>query len=334
MYTRRITNAIALTLSACLEGWEDKTNPIAVEQGMKFLVNKNAPDFNDDTAFYGTANFAGVSKDGKLYSCIGRACHSTIGSMPDEHRHAVATENGATRSGKDLKNVELFLEWLLYHSPYSMFIVNRNDFDFCLNHGFIVSGMAPYKLLQNLMIITRHFKECHENCFKTFDDLVLNHGVDPLVAYSCLFNSNISSKAGSYQSTEAHPSTVYQDHGAHRVTTTYTLEGLLNIVKGNLIAEPGEPYIELASIQGGSKLWKSGGKVSFSIQGMEYPGLNKAIRISRGEAVDDVKIYHPPNPFAPKTYRTDMAKRFTCDEAVKVAIPWLDAALKEKLANG
>lgn len=352
MSTTRVLSAVSpnfISITPPMGDFQPEISTAALEAAKSFLTHNGG--------FHRVGNFAGITEKGLIDTRTGGACHSAISSFDTPYRYAVATECGWNRQysdgspKKDAETVTPFLEWFLYHSPYGHFIANRDDFDFCLNNGFIVSGKMPRKLLQNIMIITRHFYEITRKTFEEFNDAVLNRGIDPLVAYSTLFNSGFSYSSTNESTTKYCLTQIYQGYNGHRVQRAYNPEELVRIARNKPLWPLNETYEDRASIRGGSALWCKMSDPSYTGEGdayttsavpglcamrKEYSCLDNAIKTHRGEAPTNTKIYHPPNPFKVSSSAHEeriKTTKFTNDEAIKVVLPWLDKKVKELLSN-
>lgn len=309
-----------------LDTFSPKVDEKCVEAGKDWLVKQGR-------YFSRVANFCGIGPKGGLEPLKGSACHYGIGGLTS--RHYVATENGWSRRLKntqldeqatDLSIMEPFLRWLLSDDCiYSKFIVNRDDFEFCRDHGFIVTGEAPFKLLQNLMILTRHFYEVNTKSFRKFNEL-LEKGVTPFLAYMTTFNVYNSCSLGARQ-------TEVNGNLGHRVHCLFGLDAFKAYKKGDVTPEDGfgKPYIEHASIHGGSVLFQDKSDTTYTEKGAllrKYDKeFNNLILESRGEKTK-VEGYRPPNPFEAKrtpAYPDVNAKwRMTYEELYNVFVPYIE----------
>ena len=78
----------------------------------------------------GTATFAGFSKKGEKSAVISGSCHAGMERMSSTFSHLFATSSYRGDEKKEI--VAPFIEWLVYHSPYSDFILNKFGFLFIL----------------------------------------------------------------------------------------------------------------------------------------------------------------------------------------------------------
>ena len=273
--------------------------------------------------FSSTANWL-TSEDGfvNYEPYRGRACHAALPRHDDRcFKNLIATENGWARahiSGASF--ISPFLSWFLYDSPYGEFILNRDDFDFCFNYGFILSGSLPQPLLMNICIISRHFYELDQKTFTTFNSLT-SKGFDPTLCYSMLFNSY-----GSYT-----PTAAYMPYGGHRAASSYSPVDLLNMYRGVYGCATTDTMTRVNSIYGASKLFCSEPDQSVLTWAKGNKEFLDALRGSRGQEKEG---YRPPNPFKlapPRHQRVMQAHEFTNEEAVDFVIPYLDTYLRKEM---
>lgn len=255
------------------------------------------------------------------------------------YSNVIAFENGWSRNTrepapalkvKDTKNLSWpFLSWFLYDSPYGEFILNRDNFEFCSTNGFIVSGTIPHALLQNIAIISRHFYEIHKDSFVRFNEMTLEKGVDPTIAYAFLFNSYYSYYGDSYLK---HPFGIY---AGHRVTSAYRPQEFLNLFKGE--------WGSLAEKRN-SGVWRSPSKAGslFAADEAYYNGFpswarnnknfQEALKAYRKPDVN-LETYSPPNPFVrnPTLPRILGAGEFTFEECFDFVMPYVDDLIRKEL---
>jgi hypothetical protein len=190
-----------------------------VETVKKWFVD-NKSNFNN------TANFVKLFSNGKLGARLGRPCHADIGKYP-EHDQIEAVYDEVVLVGTEISSRQYslapninfeeeekkqrgFLQWFLYESFASRYIVNKEDYAFVRKYGIIVSADIPQPILQGIMIISRHFHEVNERAFSKFDELV-KQGYNPNFAYIFCFNSTWSYQG---QMSENHPVESVTNHRA------------------------------------------------------------------------------------------------------------------------
>jgi hypothetical protein len=300
--------------------------------------------------FSSTANWV-VSSDSwqkadNVVAYVGRACHASFPSMGNKKffDSVICLDNGWDRNGKHLsatvaakdtgaKNLSSpFLSWFLYESPYGEFILNRDDFEFCRDYGFIVSGHLPHAVLMNMAIISRHFYEIHKDSFAMFNELTLNRGIDPTIAYSCIFNSYYSHYG------EAYISNKYLNYSGHRVSCCYTPTTLVNLFNGVFgdVAVQKKMFLHC---------YTSGAKALFKIKETYEDNFARWAKhdktfiaaLNKWRKPDaDLSTYKPPNPFAPRNPYDEQLRilghgEFTFKEAFDFAIPYLDDLVRKEL---
>jgi hypothetical protein len=290
-------------------------------------------------SFSGTTNWVcWAGKDGfSLYKS--QACHYRLPNMPKEsYSKLLGLENGAKRKGnkKSVTTTLPFLTWFLYHSPYGEFILNRNNFNFCANYGFIVSGSLPQPILMNLAIISRHFYELSTDCFELFNKTTLEDGIDPTIAYSVIFNTYTLAIEGLNDKTSTQK---YYGYTGHRVSEPYSPPVLLNIFNGVYGKASLLSMRTHKTIYGAADLFKThkGGPHTLTDWTMKSQAFQKSLDLWRKTRKDNLlKVYRPPNPFIQQVYQKPQRLRegeFTNREAIEFVLPWLDAYIREQLNN-
>lgn len=116
-----------------------------------------------------------------------------------------------------------FWDWFITKSVYSRFVVWAE-----FGEGLIVSSDMPVALLQNMMIISRHFHEARY-AFEWFNKWT-SMGLGPAIAYVLAFNST-----GSYM--EPSPDTPIREYPGHRAMGIPTMDGLRNFLLGEIPLE-------------------------------------------------------------------------------------------------
>jgi hypothetical protein len=283
-----------------LKDWVSTVPPELVKKAEEQLLY-----YEDE--FDGTANFFGISNTGNVEVYTERQCHASMSRVDESYRVALATENGRDRSGKDADLCRPFLKWMLYESPYHFIILNRDNFDFCEQHGFVFAGDAPTTYVQANCILSRHFYEVPKESFKAFNEMV-ERGIDGLIAYNIAFCSNLYAYARPEQR-ETYNFTGY--HG-HRVHPAFNPEILVNMIKGDLQQDFGKTYQEAPSIYGCTRLFVPNGNDPYYAGNHEDYALCKYRKKStafhnymlrcegRGGEEATAEVYRPPNPFAKK----------------------------------
>lgn len=156
---------------------------------------------DNQSKFHTTANYAIIGEKGEItLQRIADSCHYSIGNPGTSDRCLIVTENGYSRrmspnnkysnKPKNSNYCFNFLDWLLNESFAGRFILNRDNWDQCLNKGFILSADTNHLLLQNILILTRHFWEISEDRFKLFDEL--SEVVERNFAYGLAFNTTLA----------------------------------------------------------------------------------------------------------------------------------------------
>jgi hypothetical protein len=280
---------------------------------------------NEYPSFSNTSNWLYSKDDWQTYERrTNQACHASLTSMEQKaYDTVIATENGLNRLVLKPKkdNYKPFLSWLLYDSPYGEFILNREDFDFCLDYGFVISGGLPQPLLMNICILSRHFYEIPVDSFKAFNKLT-SDGIDPTVCYSMLMNRYGVDDTG-----------IWQSYGGHRAAPAYSPVVLKNIYNGVYGKDVERRTMkDIKSIYGASKLFDNNQYNAFTHWAQDDEDFRKALKESRGVPVE---TYRPPNPFV-KNLNADSAIRpgqFTNKECVDFVIPYLDKLIRKEMSG-
>jgi hypothetical protein len=280
--------------------------------------------------FTGTANFAIFDQDGEHKPRFAAACHSGIASPGIENRCVVATSNGRKYRADPLspEQVEPFLRWFLYESYMGRFILNRDDFVFCRDYGFIVSADVYTPLMQNIMITSRHFKECHVRSFEKFNELVAA-GVPGDLSYVVCFlsywsyNSNLSEKSA------------FRNYGGHRASDVFNLPSLKLFMAGELGTHVGKIitdekyfYRKKSEYNGGKQFFKKNDYNSTTfVQDLLPTDKECRERLSAyRKHTSSGEMYKPPNPFqrsfSPQPENTDpLDANYT--EVFEVILPYM-----------
>lgn len=292
-------------------------SPEIIEAAKKWFVEAK-PQF---TA--GATNFAGVNKKGEVLPFLLQGCHAS-GPYLSHNRFSevFATEIALGRNSfSTAKELMLpFLRWLVYESYYSPFILNKDDFDFIQEYGIIISGETPYKLLHNLCITSRHFRECSDNAFIYFNRMTQEEGYDPYIPYLLSFCSNISSQAATWNPKIEEQ--LFQIYGGHRAfgPANITFEHLKRYYEDKAFSTfVGEPWKESATIYGSSDIFGNG--QSLDLLRKNDNEFNQLILQHR--AGGKVVEYKPPNPFVRKTQGAPNPDRILVSEIIPVLLPYL-----------
>ena len=301
-----------------LEDWVSSVSPETVA-----LAQKVFEEGEEDFPSKGNTNFVGVSVTGDFDWVKGTACHAYMSSLA--YRDVIVTENTTKRAGKGLELCRPFLRWFLYDSPYGFIILNRDDLDWCENHGFVIAGDAPTTLVQCALIISRHFKECTNLAFETFNKL-LARGIDGFIAYQICFNSNISGLS-SYKGRH------FEYLSGHRVSGAVSPSVALDYYEGEVQGDISRTYKDAPSIYGSSSLFVSSYTYNGSYALSNWRRNNKDFHnflLEKEGKLNPSEAYRPPNPFAPKPADYNEHK-FTCEQAVTDVADYYQQYVKENL---
>lgn len=281
---------------------------------------------------------------GRFYT--NKACHASLPYMQEsEYKSVIAFDNGWKRNARPpsgqfeglseekRKNLSLpFLSWFLYVSPYGEFILNRDDFEYCRDYGFIVSGEIPHAVLMNIAIISRHFYEIAQDCFIRFNKMTLEQGIDPTIAYSSLFCTYYSHYAEDYLKRK------YIVYSGHRVTNAYSPPVLINLFNGVYgdLASSKKMYKQKTLYNAGTLFQLS--KVTYATNLAEWCRADRdfiAALKSWRNPNKDISTYKPPNPFTPRNAVEEQsilrAGEFTFEEGFDFVIPYIDALVRKEL---
>lgn len=279
--------------------------------------------------------FAGFGKKGEFLGKVTGVCHAgAIGiGKTEESRSVFATTCGKPGT-KDKKVYGPFLDWFLNDSPFSFLILNKDDPDFCLEHGFIFSYDAPRELFHGACIVSRHFLECTPLSFKIFNDLVENKNIHPIIAFNFCFCSNLSNS----KRKNVLPKTWFLVQSNHRIGLPFSVESLVNIFLGLLVYTSGFTYKQSPSIRGCSRLWRSSSDTAFYFNIREKnKDLDKLILNFR-EKQGYIPVYSPPNPFVKmvefshnEIQKRQKERNFTLEEMIEIVIPYIQEKVFERL---
>jgi hypothetical protein len=223
---------------------------------------------------------------------------------------------------------------MLYESPYRFVILNRDNFEFCEEHGFVFAGDAPTTYVQANCILSRHFYEVPVASFEAFNAMV-ERGIDGLIAYN-LAICNYGSAAGNIQS-----AALFRSYGGHRVHPAYKPEILVRMINGEVVRPLQGTYEEEPSIFGCTSLFVDQDAPSpyelpedkaFALS--EYRSVNtdfhNYLLKAEGKLEEKAEVYRPPNPFVKKPNNgVDATYRFTYQQAFTVVADYLQRYVEE-----
>jgi len=274
------------------------------------------------------ANFMILAKAGQSEK-VNQPCHREISYDNRVGKALVATECGWGRRRWTIGagNEDLFRPFFDYLTKESF----AKDFFLYadIRDGFVVSSDIFAPLLQNIMIMTRHFYEVHEDGFKTFNDMVAK-GISGDIAYPLCFNSSLSVKSL--------PNSKFSSHYSHRVTHLFNLEAMRKFLGGDVgavtkpfINDPQHHYRNRADYLGGRNIFWDAVVTSY-VYAQDYglvaevlamPEFREALSTYR--KVNNATAYTPPNPFAPKPVGLVVPSEgeISNQEAVDVLAPFL-----------
>lgn len=283
--------------------------------------------------FHAAANFVivgtetvGLGSEVVFEKHIGRVCHRYIKDTMFNARSVIGTECGWARSNKTIEDVAPFFDWFVKESFASRFILTAD-----INHGFVVSADTFAPLMQNIMIVTRHFYEGSKASFAAFNQMVLN-GIPGDVAYPIAFNTSVRSGVDTAK---------FSSYCSHTVTHLFSLAAFQNFVDGEL----GPNYSDVeaylyrvnTNYRGGYMLFWPDSEVpsfmNFTYDCNLIPELMKIEEfrnaLAKSRKGKQIEAYQAPNPFAPKsTAAPSLApNEVTCAEAIEVVAPFLGTYL-------
>jgi|GEM_PF-6679182 len=292
-------------------------SPEVYEQAKQWLVD-NQPKFGS------TANFAVFASNGVVESRINQVCHRAISSSSLPDRCLVVSEVGVRRRPPakapftggppqdwelDWRDAEPFLRWWLYESYMGRFILNRDDIEFIKQYGIIVSADMPAPLLQNIMIVSRHFYEVYNESFRLFRQFT-EKGLDPRIAYMMLFNTGFSLGNQIVEGL----ATAYSNHRAHPMLGLDAMQNFLDDEIGTRFRAAHKKELTDPALLYRTSLAYTGGVLFFANKAEDAPqfvdggyhhfvyGLcrieefREALKAHR-HARNNVEMYRPPNPF-------------------------------------
>lgn len=276
-------------------------------------------------------SFVMVDAEGETRSYADRACHANVADE-DFTPLFIVTMNG-TKGRSELTSpiygdkleelsprfVEAFETWFLSSEMYGPYVVDYEE------DLFVVRADIPANYLQNILIVTRHFKECSHHSFLSFNKLVEN-GTLPEVAYLVCFGSNLS-KMGV---TRDLSTTMFSTQISHRAySSNITLTSLSNMLKGCIVgtlksrrSEGETSFFKGRLVFGDYSSELSGGFLEEII--LKDEGLRGHLSEFRKNLFKEVFI---PNPFKPQAGQTDIRRekphKLTIEEAIDVVVPYI-----------
>lgn len=321
--------------------FEPKFSPENVEKAKQWLVSNKS-------RFKFTANFAVFSSSGKMSEFVNQACHYNIQYPNIMNRELVATECAWDRltNGSSRDWARPVLNWLLKESYFGRFILNRDDPEFCLEYGFIVSADVWTPLFQNIMIMTRAFMENGTGSFRKFGELV-TQGVPGDLAFALTFTTNYNNLT-----LDTHP--VDWRGSGHRTTQTFRKDSLLNFLHGEtckdekILNDPKNHYRHYKSYGGGSKIfWDSDpsylGPSTFIDDFLTDKTCDfRATLSAYRKQTTQQAMYKAPNPFAKRDPNAVPVghNQISYKELWEVFVPWFlktyyneDMTLKERKSS-
>lgn len=270
-----------------------------------------------------------------MLQLVNQPCHRQITANSHPFRSLVATECGWKRRSKavgigtrDL--FEPFFNWLTKESFAKRFFAYAD-----MDVGFVVSADMYTPLMQNIMIITRHFYEVHENGFIAFNAL-LEAGVPGDVAYPLAFNSTLSQKMP--------PNSKFTSMYSHRVTHLFGMEEFKNWINGDTgkvvkddLNDPQHHYRVRRDYLGGKDLFwnKRVDAYAYAFDAglisalMQMEDFRNELSVHRKGS--DGTLYKAPNPFAPKIpgFVPPAANEVSNEEVLAVVGPYLARHLSQ-----
>ena len=313
-------------------------SPAAMKAALDFFTE------NEPFSGLGVANFRIIDQKGAFTDYMKSSCHGNIQYTGLSDRCLVATDNGRTGNkyftGQMVEGfvfpptfdelMKPFFDFLTKESWCSRFIINCEDREFMWDHGFILSADMPTPLMQNILIMTRHFREQTPEAFRMFNkiyELYPHHG---MLAYLLSFGTTLSL----LKYTPGDPIGPYNAHRA------WACPSSLQSVENHLCGEFGDSLKDDKSLHyrvqpnyyGGAAYCLSGqnnGYLTFSAELLdtdkEYENdLNEYRNISISERA-------VPNPFVvkrseyiPNTYIPFHKSHLTKEEIFAVLLPTLE----------
>lgn len=295
----------------------------------------------NQSRFAHTANFCIVTNGVVTDERIHQTCHKNITNpVHDSGRSLVATETGWRRHlhgsmRRTADDVRGWITWLVQVSPWARFIVNRDDLEFCLNYGLIVSADMPTPLMQNIMILSRHAYECGDHAFKKFDELIAK-GVPGKIAYVLCFNT-----------TWSHPwvpqiGSLVTSVSGHRAAHLFNMNAFKNFMEGELSTATECKFTEIENYRcnknymGGLKFFfkKEETRHSYGYDTGKYHFFHEALKSdedfrsalsSYRHSSKETGVYKPPNPFTPRAVGVPAVlgpTDLTYDELWDFALPY------------
>lgn len=275
-----------------------------------------------------TANFSIIQEGGARQDCFNRPCHADISRPLLNNRTLVATECGWGRKNTQhpREMYQPFFDWLTKDSVYSQFIIWSD-----LDHGFVVTADMYAPMMQNIMILTRHFYERDKCSFDAFNTMV-EEGINGNIAYVIAFNSTVRMSPGNAK---------FMSYYAHSVSPVYSLAAMKCFINGDVLSvdidDVNYHYRLSSHYRGGKEMFWPINPGPSSIESARL--LTDCMadeqfrrKLSDSRKGETVSAYSPPNPFAPRTSFTIdlLPTEITNDEAVKVLAPFVNDYFKAK----
>jgi hypothetical protein len=302
--------------------------------------------FKNRKSFTSNGNYAVFNQEGDVQEFLSAACHNGIQS-PLQHRNRciVATEIGTLRNTRyqtnmssnygghkldkelTLDTADDFLHWMTQESWMSRFILNRDDPAFIREYGILISADMNVALMQNICITSRHFHECTPRAFFKFSELI-KAGIPKEFAFNSCFCTSYSHY--SYGDTQK-----IQSICGHRALPLLTLQGLKNLIKGELSTgystgyardynDPRTHYRNFIRFEGGLNAFQDKPEASvtdnFLSELLKIEEFKKALREFRTGAKEEVFI---PNPFTRRTKEYVDENDISPKEFFELAIPYV-----------
>lgn len=218
----------------------------------------------------GTANYmvsGKIRQSDRIEERFSQACHSRISYSDLDTVRCVVTECGWRRQygfpdePKPAQRKALILPFLQYITNpkfyLSLFYANRDNIEEILDKGFIVNVDGYTPLMQNALILTRHFYEISHNAFELFNEWTKPGRLPKYVAYNLFFNTNVSY---CHFTPEALNYAVTQQY-THRATTCLGLERFRNMKKSMIQLDPKTVNNPERFYSNGFKKYDGGSKV-------------------------------------------------------------------------
>lgn len=191
------------------------------------------------------SNYALIFQNNDVNEMWCRPCHAGMSRgftkpVANERVSLVATqidmERGVRFRGLDgdlpkhKEDMEFFLKWFLDKSPWSRFILNKDDYTFCRDYGLILSTDIYGALLQQILVISRHFVELGSSlAFTKFKELV-EEGYNPLFVFAICFGTSVTCVTPDADT----PNKLFRSESTHRAFPLQTKQNLDNFIQGRI----------------------------------------------------------------------------------------------------